>query len=235
MTTHIGADSDNDTANALALQPDGRIVLAGAGGGGAFALARYLNASGRAPRVRVVGGDCRDSNDASAVVRLSLADRDTPAGDLTVAATSSNPALLADFTVAGNGASRTLALSGARKRSGTATVTVSVGDGASTTTLVLRIVVGTHRGETLKGDDGVDVIFGRQGADTLRGAGATDLLCGGNGGDHLNGGPSDDWLFGQNGADTLTGGPGADRFSGGPGADRTTDLNPRQGDRSEGR
>ena len=121
VTTNIGADSDNDTANALALQPEGRIVLAGAGGGGTFALARYLNASGRAPTVRVLGGDCRE-NDASAVVRLSLADRDTPAGDLTVAATSSNPALLADLTVAGNGASRTLALSGARKRSGTATV-----------------------------------------------------------------------------------------------------------------
>ena len=62
-------------------------------------------------------------------------------------------------------------------------------------------IVGTDRGQRLRGTNGADVIFGDDGNDTLLGRGGRDRLCGGSGRDRLKGGP---------GRDKLDGGPGRD-------------------------
>ncbi len=109
-------------------------------------------------------------------------------------------------------------------------LTIGVSDGANTTPLVVTVIVGTDKNETLNGTGGTDLIFGLLGRNTINGLGSNDLLCGGNGVDTLNGGDGDDTLYGNRGDDVLSGGPGADFFSGGPGTDTATDFTPSQGD-----
>ncbi len=62
-------------------------------------------------------------------------------------------------------------------------------------------VVGTARGERLRGTPGVDVICGFGGRDRLRGLGANDLLLGGAGPDLLIGGAGVDLCHGGGGPD----------------------------------
>ena len=224
--------TDNDGANALALQPDGRILAAGA----RFNVIRYLGDGGAGPTVALAGGSCRGHNDASARLVLAVRDADTAPGALQVSATSSNPALLpaGGLVLGGGGEQRSLEITAAKGRSGTATVTVTVDDGSRTATLTLRVVVGTPEADLLAGTAGTDVLLGLGGPDDLRGAAGADVLCGGNGPDRLHGGDGGDALFGQNGPDTLTGGAGPDLFSGGQGPDAFTDLVASQGDATDG-
>ena len=207
VTTDISGD--NEGASGMTLQPDGRIVVAGA-----LALVRYQAGPGATPPTLVVaGGRCRAHDRASAVVNLQVDDPDAA-----LSATSSDQTLLPDanLTVSGAGEDRRLSLVGAPRRAGRATVTVvAQGDGGSTS-LAIDVVVGTARRQTLVGGDGPDVLFGLNGADTLRGGSGADLLCG------------------QNGRDTLVGGPDADRFSGGHGRDTLVDLDPAEGDTTDG-
>ena len=169
---------------------------------------------------------------------------------LTLTATSDNKTLIpnSNLVTGGSGANRTLSLSAAPRKSGTAIITVSVFDGTATTTLPVTVYVGTQASEAITGAAGTDAIFGLGGSGVLDGAGGTDLICGGNGGDtlqggdgndvldggrgedRLNGGIGEDRLFGKAGADTLTGGADADFFSGGSGTDTATDFNTSQRD-----
>jgi hypothetical protein len=89
VTTDI--TGGNDSSSALALQPDGKIVVAGSG-----VLARYQGDERAPPNVAVAGGECRRHDNASAAVELLVGDADWPAGDLTVSATSSDQTLLPD-------------------------------------------------------------------------------------------------------------------------------------------
>lgn len=156
--------------------------------------------------------------------------------DAVVSATSSNQALLpdADLTVSGRGEDRRLGIVAKPRRAGDTTITVvAQGDGGSVS-LAVEVAVGTARPQRLVGGAGPDVLFGRDGADTLKGVGGVDLLCGGNGADRLDGGDGGDALFGQDGRDILIGGPAADRFSGGKGRDTLVDLDPAEGDTTDG-
>jgi hypothetical protein len=92
-------------------------------------------------------------------------------------------------------------------------------------------IVGTNRGETLRGTSGDDVICsfggddlvsGRGGDDEIRlgagsdrglGEGGWDDIFGARGRDNLKGGAGSDDLVGGPGRDTCVGGPGRDRFS----------------------
>jgi Ca2+-binding RTX toxin-like protein len=106
------------------------------------------------------------------------------------------------LAVSGTGADRTLRLS--RLAPGRrATATIRVFDGTTTTSLLLRLAVGTRQADTLGGTKGADLLLGRGGNDRLRGRAGNDILCGGPGADTLHGGP---------GLDLLRGGPGPDRF-----------------------
>jgi len=203
-----------------------------------------------APTVAVaVGGQC-GTNETSGQINLTVADVESAPGSLTLSATSSNQNLVPNsgLSVGGSGANRTLAVTAAAKRSGTATITVTVSDGQSSGTVPITVKVGTDSRDTLSGTSGADIIFGKNGNDAITGQDGNDLLCGGNGAGSMSGGEGDDTLDGAKGNDvlrgdggkdilrgaegddTLTGGTEADSFSGGAGTDQATDFNAAEGD-----
>jgi uncharacterized delta-60 repeat protein len=225
VTTDI--DGGNEGASAIALQPDGRILLAGA-----EALVRYLaDGAVTPPTIVVSGGQCLAQNEATGAVSLRVS-----SPNAVVSAISSNQELIPDanLSVSGTGQDRRLGIVAAAARSGTATVTVAAQGDDGMTSLTIDVVVGTTDPDVLVSGEGPDVLFGLHGADMLHGRGGADLLCGGNGADRLDGGDGDDGLFGQNGSDALSGGAAADHFSGGRGADVLVDLQRAEGDTTDG-
>jgi Ca2+-binding RTX toxin-like protein len=170
------------------------------------------------PTIVFAGGACLSNTAAQGVVNVLLADPGVPAAQLTLTAQSSNQRLLPNsaLVLGGSGAQRTLTLSGAPNRSGSATVTLTVGDGHASATMTLHVRTGTTGSDLLSGSDGADLLFGLGGSDVLRGKGGTDVLCGGAGND------------------MLAGGKGADVFSGGTGSDRALDFKATEGDTGDG-
>jgi CSLREA domain-containing protein len=219
-----------------------------------------VNAVNDAPTVTLAsGGSCStNTTSVSGTMNLSLADVDS-SGVLALSATSSNPALVpaANVKFGGSGANRTVSITPAAKKSGSATIAITASDGTAKSTTTIQVIVGTDKKETIKGTDGSDMIFGLNGDDTINAGNSNDLVCGGNGGGVINGGAGDDTLDGGNGNDTLrgddgndilrggqgndrleggnnddtlTGGTGTDGFDGGSGTDVATDHNPAEGD-----
>lgn len=92
------------------------------------------------------------------------------------------------------------------------TVTIEVSDGLNKVTKVFTItigdiletIIGTAKGEVLRGGIGMDRILGLAGDDTLYGYGGSDLLEGGDGNDVLVGGTGADRLLGGNGIDNAS-------------------------------
>ncbi len=80
-------------------------------------------------------------------------------------------------------------------------------------------IVGTPGDDRLVGTPGRDVIAGLAGDDRVLARGGGDVVCGGAGRDRLQGGPGSDLLLGQAGDDALSGGPDRDILRGGPGRD----------------
>lgn len=78
-------------------------------------------------------------------------------------------------------------------------------------------IVGTSRGDRLKGTQGRDVIHGRGGDDLIKGLAGNDLLCGGRGSDLVVGRDGRDRLDGGGGDDGLQPGAGNDVVRGGGG------------------
>jgi uncharacterized delta-60 repeat protein len=74
--------------------------------------------------------------------------------------------------------------------------------------------------DSLKGSAGNDRLLGQNGKDTEAGGAGNDKLDGGAGNDKLTGAAGNDKLTGGGGNDGLTGGPGKDGINGGPGKDR---------------
>ena len=209
------------------------------------------------------GGSCTDAPVISGTMNLTVADVESPAGSLTLSGSSNNTSLVpnANIVFGGSGANRTIQITVAPKKSGTATVTVVVSDGQAVGTVTITVIVGSDKNETLNGTAGADMIFGLGGKNTINGFAGNDLICGGNGVDTISGGDGDDTIDGGNGDDVingdagndilmggagndtlnggadndvLTGGSGADAFIGGTGTDVATDFTPSQGDTQNG-
>ena len=183
----------------------------------AVTVSIMVNPIDDAPTV-AVGPGGQALSERSGRINLVVADGDTPAGNLTLSATSSNPQLVSvgNVVFGGTGANRTVAITAAAGRTGSATITLTVSDGSSSTSTIVTVLVGGNGRDTLNGTEGADILFGQNGDDILRGNGGRDLLCGGNGND------------------TMTGGADADSFSGGPGANTLTDFNAAAGDTTDG-
>ena len=79
------------------------------------------------------------------------------------------------------------------------------------------LICGGAGNDTISGGGGRDRLYGQAGNDTLRGGAAADTLDGGLGNDKLFGDAGGDTLRGAAGRDRLTGGPGVDKLLGGPG------------------
>jgi Carboxypeptidase regulatory-like domain/RTX calcium-binding nonapeptide repeat (4 copies) len=80
-------------------------------------------------------------------------------------------------------------------------------------------IVGTKKGERIRGTRRADVIFAGGGRDRVKGLGGKDRICGGPGKDRALGGAGTDRLDGGGRSDLLIGGPGSDQLRGGPGVD----------------
>jgi large repetitive protein len=218
-----------------------------------------VNPVNDAPTVAVASGGSCSGSSVSGTMNLTVGDVETAAGSLTLSGSSSNTALVpnANITFGGTGADRTVTITAVAKSSGNAIITITVSDGTTTSSVLIKVIVGSDKNETLSGTLGADMIFGLGGKNTINGNAGNDLLCGGNGIDTISGGAGDDTIDGGNGDDILkgeagndilrggagndrleggdnddklTGGMGADFFSGGPGTDTATDFTPSQGD-----
>jgi VCBS repeat-containing protein len=181
-------------------------------------VALTVTAVNDAPRVTIAAGGACGADDRSGTIALTVADLDNTPASLTLSGASNNATLVpnANLTFGGSGAARTLGITTAAGRTGTATVTVRVSDGAAAGTVPVTLRAGGNGVDNLTGTPGADILLGQNGADTISGLAGNDLLCGGRG------------------TDTLSGGLGADRFGGGQGTDTATDLTPSQGDSQDG-
>jgi len=193
-----------------------------------------------APTATVTPSRCSPGGKASGTLNVKLFDGNGDTLRLTLAS-NSNKALLPSRNVSfgGGGSNRTLKVTGAAKKSGTAILKLNLSDGTATAQVTIAVKIGNGKANVLNGTAGADMIFGLGGSDRIRGLGGNDLLCGGNGGDALSGGDGNDALDGGNGSDALSGGSGNDRltggagrdtFRGGSGTDVASDLNARKGD-----
>lgn len=81
-------------------------------------------------------------------------------------------------------------------------------------------IVGTRGPDTLRGTRGRDVIAAFAGNDRVRALGGRDLVCAGRGRDLVRAGAGNDLVFGASGDDKLFGQAGKDRLRGGRGSDR---------------
>ena len=183
-----------EKAHAIALQPDGKIVLAGLsdannpGSDNDFAAIRLLGddppapaAPGAAPRPRKPVRRCAGRR--ATKVGTSKADR----------------------------------IRGTRKRD----VIVGLGGKDRITGLGGKdIVCGGGGPDRISGGKKGDLLRGGPGNDRILGGAGNDRLFGESGKDRLSGSAGKDRLFGGKGRDRLVGGRGKDRLKGGPGKDR---------------
>ncbi len=88
------------------------------------------------------------------------------------------------------------------------------GDGADTLD-GFENVVGSRKGDEIRGNGASNFLDGVNGPDVLSGGNGVDQLAGGNGNDRLFGGKGNDTLKGEDGKDQLDGGEGNDRCKGG--------------------
>ena len=255
----------NDVANSVALQPDGKLVVAGYASDGAqtdFALAR-LNANG-APdnsfdgdgkaqvdlggadtgtatalqpdgKILVAGYTVAGTTTRLAVVRLQPnGSLDTTFGDggkavitqfsaiAEALALQPNGKIVAAGSSGGNLAAVRLEGDPGGAGGGGGQGEPGAGPGAGPPRCAGRraTIVGTRAANRLRGTRRRDVIAGLGGRDTIRALGGNDIVCAGSGNDRVLGGRGNDRLLGQTGRDRLIGQAGRDRLLGGPGRDR---------------
>jgi uncharacterized delta-60 repeat protein len=179
VTTEFG---DSDVANAVAVQADGKIVVAG--------------------YTQDYGGSTQDFRQNLALARYEAnGTLDADFGD--------NGRVIEDFGGLYTSNPGTLAIQPHDGR----LVVVGVAGGFSlaryhaiTCNGVVVTQVGTAGDDVIVGTSGADVILGFSGNDVISGLGGNDILCGGGGNDTIRGGARDDILIGGAGIDTCDGG-----------------------------
>jgi hypothetical protein len=181
-----------------------------------------LNPINDPPTIAVTAGlSCNPSTNGGSFA-LAVDDNEVAAGDLTVSLTgNTNPTLIpnANVVFGGSGADRTVAITAANGRTGTAVLSIGVNDGFQTTTTTITVRVLGSGNDTFVGSAGADLIIGGQGNDDLSGLGGANVLCGGQGNNVLASGAGNDAIDGGTGNDIVSAGAGDDRVLGGAGND----------------
>jgi len=186
----------------LAITPNGRTAIAGAGDGSAVAAIADLTTGRLAARVRVGRGPGFPGVSSDGT-RLFVADRG--GRSLSVLSALSFKRLRGVALPAGVRASAAAGQGGLAVQRGT--------PGAD-------VLIGTRGPDLLDGLGGDDTLSGNRSNDQLLGGDGNDKLNGGTENDLLDGGAGDDRLFGTQGNDQLLGGAGNDALFGGTGNDR---------------
>ena len=207
---NLGFGAPNETASAVAVQPDGRLVVGGQGGVNSDALVVRLNGDGSLDQSFGTAGVATVDFGGIDYIWDGLA---IGAGGAIVGAgdTSNNM----DFAV--------LRLQGGSRAKCAGVVATVTGTGRRDVLAGTRgrdVIAGLGGNDRLSGLAGRDLVCGGAGRDTTLGGGGNDTLRGEKGNDTLFGGGGDDRLFGAAGADRLFGGPGRDLLRGGPGRDQ---------------
>jgi uncharacterized delta-60 repeat protein len=225
----IDFGGDFDDGDAVAVQPDGKLVIAGYNQDvGEFGIGRMQpnglldTTFGTEGKVSVSFGG---SLDAAQAVLLQ------PDGKI-VAAGYSRVAQKDDFAVA-----RLLGDPGGPAGGPGGPGPGGPGAGPPRCAGKRATIVGTRAADRLRGTRRRDVIVSLGGKDSIRALGGNDIVCagagndrvlggsgndrilGGRGNDRLGGESGKDRLVGQSGRDRLLGGKGRDRLLGGPGRD----------------
>ena len=232
----------DEVADAIAVQPNGKIVVVGATSVNADAVVWRLKSDGTSDQSFLsMGGRALDYGGSEHAFGLGL----QPDGKIVIAGeaipAAGNTSLDHDAIVfrldgdppaaGGGGGAGGGAAGGAGGTAGTDPAGAGAGAGATGTggggalgpvTCGGRkaTIVGTARRDRLRGTRRRDVIAGLGGNDVISGLGGSDILCGGPGLDTLSGGAGNDALYGENGSDTLRGGAGNDVLRGGNQNDR---------------
>ncbi|MBD2461517.1 tandem-95 repeat protein [Oscillatoria sp. FACHB-1407] len=96
------------------------------------------------PTITAIADQSVNEGVTTGALAFTVNDAETPAGSLTITATSNNPTLVpnSNIILGGSGANRTVTVNPAANQFGTATITVSVSDGTLTTTETFDVVVG---------------------------------------------------------------------------------------------
>jgi uncharacterized delta-60 repeat protein len=206
----------NESGNAGALQPDGKLVVAGTTSGGSsdqvvlrIQPGGVLDSTFGIDGIRTIdfGGQDRGLGLAlRADGTILVAGGGGPGADVTLARLQGDPQPAGAGPGAGGG--------GAPGRGGAPGTAIPRCAGLRAT------IVGTARKDLLRGTPRKDVIAGLAGDDVIRGLGGDDVICGGPGADRLLGGAGRDHLLGEAGRDALDGGAGRDILAGGTGRDR---------------
>ena len=196
-------EGGSEVLQAVALQPDGRILASGYttnGASGSDALVYRIKGADDG-----LGSNVGPGGPGSGV---------GPGEPGTGTATPTRDARCAGVKVTRSGTARRDVIRGTSKRD------VIAGLGGNDLIFGLGgndLICGGAGNDTISGGGGRDRLYGQAGNDTLRGGAAADTLDGGLGNDKLFGDAGGDTLRGAAGRDRLTGGPGVDKLLGGPG------------------
>jgi uncharacterized delta-60 repeat protein len=225
----------SDTAQAIVLQPDGKIVLAGttsrSGSNAQIGVVRLLqngqpdSTFGKAgisiPDLASVGALQATAVGLQPDGRIVVGGTITPAGsthkDLLVLRLLGAPASTGG---GGGGTGGTGGGAGGGGSGGGGSGGGGGGGPVPTCQGHKATIVGTAGADRLTGTTHADVIVGLGGNDTIKGLGGNDIVCAGAGNDTVNGGDGNDLISGQDGADVLSGGAGKDTLDGGNGNDK---------------
>jgi len=92
----------------------------------------YPDCSNTPPQISDIPNQTIDSNRSTGPIPFLIGDAETPAANLTLTGSSSNPALVSNNNIlfGGSGSNRTVTITPASNQSGTATITVTVSDGS---------------------------------------------------------------------------------------------------------
>jgi uncharacterized delta-60 repeat protein len=206
--------SDSDSANAVALQASGKIVVAGSTRTGASTVLAVARLHPGGSLDTTFSGDGTQTLDGATSVAWSVALQ--PDGRIVVSGDRGDGALV--VRLQGDG------------QAGAPAPTPGGGPGGSPGPITKlprcagkrATIVGSPRSDRLKGTRRADVIVALGGNDKIAAGRGNDLICAGDGNDSIDGGLGNDRLFGQNGNDKLGGASGKDALSGGGGKDRLT-------------
>ncbi|MFE5711448.1 calcium-binding protein [Streptomyces sp. NPDC056501] len=253
VTTDFGGF---DSAAGVAVQPDGKIIAAGArsaSGNTDFALARYqggqeveadLSVTKSGPATVSLGDQASytvtvtNTSTTDTATGVTMTDTLTGPGQLLSAepsqgtcTTTATSATCALATLAPN-TSATVTIMVEPTATGTLTDTATV-DAAETDpepgndTDSAATTVNNAHGCTILGTGSANNLVGTSGNDVICSFGGNDNISTGNGNDSVYAGSENDMISGGNGNDILNGGPGNDMISGGNGTDT---LNGEAGD-----
>lgn len=96
-----------------------------------------------APVISAIANQSTTQDVAIVGIPFTVSDQETPAGSLAVSGKSSNTPLIpnANITFGGSGGSRTVTITPAAGKTGTANITISVSDGTNTTSTAFQVAV----------------------------------------------------------------------------------------------